>query len=78
VLVAVDDGRHVGWGEASHSGDDRACARAVAGLASTVPADLSLASIAAARRRWRAVARDRVIATAASALEQGLHERPPP
>ena len=76
LVVALGDGHHTGLGEASHSGDDRACAaRArelfaghVQGVEPTVEAIRNL------EKGAFATAEEFVDATAVSALDQALHD----
>ncbi len=76
VIVALDDGTHVGLGEASHSRDDAACLAKLQELfehhvRSVTP---SLESIRALARGPFASAADFVTATAISALDQALYD----
>lgn len=74
-FVGVSDEEYVGWGEASLSGDDDRCEQAAREFFRRVPGEkLSPNGIAVLRGRWSAGVESFVTATAASALEQALHE----
>lgn len=76
IVVALSDGAHVGLGEASHSGDDAACAARTRSLFDRHLRALepSLDEIRALERGAFSRADDRVVATAISALDQALHD----
>jgi len=76
LVIAIDDGTHVGLGEASHSGDDGVCMARIAELFDLHVRSLtpSLESIRTLQQGPFASASDFVTATAISALDQALHD----
>jgi galactonate dehydratase len=76
LVVALGDENHIGLGEASHSGNDRACAARIKDVFERHVRDveLTVAAIRDLERGAFAAAADFVEATAVSALDQALYE----
>jgi galactonate dehydratase len=80
VLLGISDGKHIGVGEISHSGDDAACIRRVRELFAAqftqrdAQIDLEPGWIAALEKGVWATAPDIVTATAISGLNQALYD----
>jgi len=76
LFVLVSDGTHTGIGEASHSGDDRACIRKIHDLFERVVRGiaLSLESIRELEQGEFSSAPDFLTGTAASGINQALYE----
>jgi galactonate dehydratase len=76
VFFGITDGTHTGWGEATHSGDDKRCVAIARELFHDCIAQrqLSRESIREFETKMRAGRPDLVTATACSALNQALYE----
>lgn len=76
LVCEIGDGRHTGYGEASHSRDDAACRRRAEQIFAReyVDFELSLESLARREREVAASEPDFVTATARSALNQALYD----
>ncbi len=76
VFIGITDGTRTGWGEATHSGDDKRCVAIARELfhSGIDPRQLSRESIGRFEAKMRAVRPDLVTATAGSALNQALYE----
>ncbi len=76
LVVEITDGRYTGYGESSHSRDDRACEKKIKQLFDTHvrDLDLSLASVKSLEGGPFSIAGDFVEATAISGINQALYD----
>jgi len=76
IVVLVSDGRHVGMGEASHSGDDKGCIQRVGELfeGHAKEIDLSPEGVQSLERGPFSHAQDFLTATAISGIDQALYD----